>query len=380
MDKNFKTIAVAKYKGLGSIIQATPLLQTLRINYPEAKIIFITSKSNVSILKMINCVDEIIFLDDTTLGSLLRSFFPFLIKLINSRIELLFDLEIYSNFSSLITTLSMAKNRVGYYLRSSNYRLGIYTHMMYYNISVPISQTYLQLARLTGAPKIVPGLYPLQGNSSPIEIDGQLFDLKQNKYLLINPNASDLRLERRWGAEKFKSLIESLRKKLPEYKIILIGGKAEKEYVDQICNSLKSQERILNFSGSTSMEQLVCLIKEASVFVTNDTGPMHIAFSLKTKTVALFGPCSPNQYGVSEFVYPIYHKVYCSPCVHEFILPPCNGNNQCMKLIEVSEVLKGTEAMLNETRDLSTTILKDEIIYVAGNDAEKKFPLGFITR
>jgi ADP-heptose:LPS heptosyltransferase len=43
--------------------------------------------------------------------------------------------------------------------------------------------------------------------------------------------------------------------------------------------------------------------------ITNDTGPMHIAFALKTKTVSLFGPCSPQQYGGIENTTTIYLKV-----------------------------------------------------------------------
>ncbi len=67
---------------------------------------------------------------------------------------------------------------------------------------------------------------------------------------------------------------------------------------------------------------------------------MHIGFSLKKTAIALFGPCSPHQYGFAENAVCFYKNVYCSPCVHEFIIPPCSyGNNDCMKLISVEEVM-----------------------------------------
>ena len=53
LDKSFKKIAVCKYKGLGSIIQATPLLRNLRLKYPNAKIVFVRcfvlTKTNITV-------------------------------------------------------------------------------------------------------------------------------------------------------------------------------------------------------------------------------------------------------------------------------------------------------------------------------------------
>ena len=84
---SFKTIAICKYKGMGSIIQTTPLLQSLRDNYPEAKIIFITTPGNKSILKKVDLIDEIITLDDSSVLKLLSEFPAFIYTLIKRRIE-----------------------------------------------------------------------------------------------------------------------------------------------------------------------------------------------------------------------------------------------------------------------------------------------------
>jgi ADP-heptose:LPS heptosyltransferase len=380
LNKDFKIIAVAKYKGLGSIIQATPLLQTLRLQYPQAHIVFVTTKSNVAILQKIKCIDEIIFFDDKNISSFFKSFFPFIFRLIKLRVELYLDLEIYSNFSSLVTTISMARNRAGYFLRSSNYRLGIYTHMMYYNIRVPVSQTYLQFARLINCTSLVEDLYPLEVTLNSLVMEEEYLKSGKEKYILINPNASDLRLERRWEGLNFTRLINELQNKF-SYKIILIGGKDEAEYVNQIYAGINTKSTVINLAGKTSIDDLLYLIKHASVFITNDTGPMHLSFSLQTKTIALFGPCSPEQYNHNKNCLSIYHKVYCSPCVHEFIIPPCGGDNQCMKLIKVEEVLLAVDKMLDS----------DKLIYMDGESIKGNIyesmdekginiPLGLIRR
>ncbi len=66
------------------------------------------------------------------------------------RPDVYIDLEIYSNFSTLVTLFSCSKNRISFYLRSSSFRMGIYTHMMFFNSEVQISEVYLQIARLFG--------------------------------------------------------------------------------------------------------------------------------------------------------------------------------------------------------------------------------------
>lgn len=338
LEKDFNTIAVCKYKGLGSIVQASALLQSLRASYPNAKIVFVSTVGNAPLLKKIDCIDEIVLLNDRSATKLILSYSGFIFKLISLRIGVFIDLEIYSNFSSLTTTLSLARNRLGFYLRASHYRMGIYTHMMYYNTRVPIMQTYLQMVRLLKANSINETLYPLSSSEKPI-VNGQ--------YIVVNPNASDLRIERRWPVENFKSLIESLRSKYPELKITLVGAPNEAEYVAELHSNFKD-ENIINTAGKTSFDQLISLIQNAEFVITNDTGPMHLAAACGVKTVALFGPCSPNQYGAINNVIPVYQNLYCSPCVHEFDIPPCLGDNQCMKQIQVEKVIAAIDKSARE--------------------------------
>ncbi|MFY0673092.1 MAG: glycosyltransferase family 9 protein [Bacteroidia bacterium] len=329
LEKDFNTIAICKYKGLGSIVQASALLQSLRESCPKAKIVFVSTVGNAPLLKKMDCIDEIVLLNDRSAIKLIFSYPGFILKLISLRIGVFIDLEIYSNFSSLTTTLSMARNRLGFYLRASHYRMGIYTHMMYYNTRVPIMHTYLQMVRLLKAKTIVEKLYPLKSNESPL-VDGQ--------YIVINPNASDLRIERRWPLHNFKLLIEKLSFKYPEQKIVLVGAPNEAEYVSKL-HSYFQESNIINTAGKTSFDELIALIQNAELVITNDTGPMHLAAACGVKTVALFGPCSPDQYGAINNVIPVYQNLYCSPCVHEFDIPPCLGDNQCMKQIQVETVI-----------------------------------------
>jgi len=365
---NFKTIAICKYKGMGSIIQATPLIKTMRINYPNAKIIFVSSKENFQIISMIPEIDEIILINDKSFRNFLGSFWPFVFKLISKKIEVFIDLEVYSNFSSLISVMSIAKNRLGFYLNSKRYRLGNYTHMMFYNNRSPISETYLQFARMMKCKTIIHHLHNFENSAlkSSFLFEGKCLD--EIEYIVINPNASDLRIERRWDANNYIELINRIHIQNPSCFVFIIGSKSELPYVNQLLEKIVKKNKIASLAGKTNIFELIEIIKNSKIFITNDSGPMHIGFATRARTISLFGPCSPSQYGIAENSISIYENLYCSPCVHEFVDPPCRGDNQCMKNISVEKVIAAFSAIINKQR--KSDFSKDDILY---HSEEKTF-------
>ncbi len=367
LHKNFKVLAVCKYKGMGSILQSTPLVRTLRASYPDAKIIYISTKANAAILQHITEIDEVVLLDDGSVLKLLRSIIPFTLKLIRLRIEVLIDLEVYSNFSTLMTILSLAKNRMGFYLNSKHYRMGNYTHMMYYNTRSSIAQTYMQFARLLQCQPLITEMTSLNGPIPDVQLtDTETLRSHKGPYLLINPNASDLRIERQWPKANFTPLIQQLQQRLPAYKIILVGAPSEAAYTEGILNTVTDKKNIYSAAGKTSIAELIDLIKNAALLITNDTGPMHISFATGTQTLALFGPCSPQQYGQHSHATALYANLYCSPCVHEFATPPCQGNNHCMKAIRTEQVLNTALHLLKED-EAPIQFEGDEIVFNVGD-------------
>lgn len=368
LEKDKKRIVVCKYKGMGSIIQSTPLVSSLRQKYPAAEIIYVSSIENKGVLSRIEIIDTCYFVDDRSVLKTIFSSVKLMFKLWKNKPDLYIDLEIYSSYSSIITTCSLANDRFGFYLNSSKYRLGLYTHLMYFNTDAPITEVYLQFARLLKCEDLSKDLYCFPESTVN---DNHLVS---EKYIVVNPNASDLRIERRWSKEKFVSLIQQIRKEFPVKKVVLIGSKGEASYVEMISGEFREDENVVDLSGKTSFTELIEVIRGAELVVTNDTGPMHLSASLKRKTIALFGPCSPQQYAMGDSIFPIYMDLYCSPCVHEFITPPCKGDNQCMKMIDVDIVMKKIRE--HETGEL-----------IQGNNRIKKYkgqeeelPLGLVER
>ena len=376
LNRPFQRIVVCKLKGMGSIVQASALLATLRKNYPAAEIIFVSTEANKSILNFYcDSINGTILIQDNSIFQLTKSSISALWKLWKFRPQVYIDIEVYSNYSSLLCTLSAASNRFGYYKSDKNYRSGLYTHLMYYNIKAPLSEIYLQMARILPIKEVDHELIPLilsneiQSNAIQRlrEFNPQIESLN---YLVINPNASDLRLERRWPAEYFIQLIQEIRVLKPEMFLVLIGNKQEAIYVNEIAKHFQQDNRVIDSSGKLKLDELIAVMNNATGIITNDTGPLHLALALRKKTVGLFGPCAPDQYGQMQSCIPVYTNVYCSPCVHEFINPPCAGDNQCMKRMNVSMVVNAWKKLMEDPLD---NFLSAHIAFESNST-----PMGFI--
>lgn len=346
------TIAVAKLLGMGSIIQATPMLNDLRRSFPGAKILFLTTKANKGLIERLGMIDEGIYVDDSNPTVLAATTAQAVAQLLARKVDLYFDLEVYSAGASVLSVLSGARNRVGFYRGSARFKKGIYTHLTVFNPRAPISAIYRQLHLSVGGHSSMDATYgPILVRKADEEsLHATLAKhaiALEPRFVVVNPNASDLLLERRWPMDKYVQLITQLTSRGEQ--VVLVGAKSEASYVGKIMGLLTpaARARTIDTSAKLSLGELFALIKSAACVVTNDTGPMHFAIALDRPTVCLFGPVSPDHYGVRKSnVETLYHAVYCSPCAHEIDTPPCAGVNVCMQLILVPEVLAAVNRQL----------------------------------
>jgi len=113
----------------------------------------------------------------------------------------------------------------------------------------------------------------------------------------------------------------------------------EIEYTNKVTLAV-GDNRIHNTAGILSLKDLLNLIRNSQMMISNDSGPMHLAFALGTTTIGLFGPCNPIHYNIPDSAIIFYKQILCSPCVHNSLRAPCKGNNRCMKEICVEEVFE----------------------------------------
>ena len=94
----------------------------------------------------------------------------------------------------------------------------------------------------------------------------------------------------------------------------------------------------ISIAGQTTLSQLAEVLKRCDLFIGNDSGPMHLAAAVGTRTIGLYGPTDPERFGpVGSHSQTIRRKPDCPPCMATF----CKfGGEGCMKEIEVADVIQ----------------------------------------
>jgi heptosyltransferase-2 len=145
---------------------------------------------------------------------------------------------------------------------------------------------------------------------------------------------------KRWPAPKFAELARMFQIKA-NAEIIIIGAQGEIDIARSIAALMEKEPWIL--AGKTTLRQLLGLISQAALFVTNDSGPMHIANALKIPVVAIFGPTDPRVTGPFQQPSAVIKKdVPCWPCLYR----SCPYDHRCMMKIEPEEVFEASYAFL----------------------------------
>jgi len=162
------------------------------------------------------------------------------------------------------------------------------------------------------------------------ELLSKLHVKKGAKVVGVNPGAA-YGSAKCWPKERFREVIERLLSQTDAY-IVCFGSGDTIRLVDEICASLPS--RVINLAGKTTIREMMSLIHECSIVLTNDSGPMHVASAFNIPTVALFGSTNADVTGPYNGGLVIRKEVSCAPCY----LRKCPIDFRCMKQITADEV------------------------------------------
>ena len=132
-----RRILVIKFFGLGSILRGWPLFDAIRRKHPGAELHLLTFASNREIARRLGCFTHVLDVDSSRPLRLVRDMFSRIAEISVARYDLVFDLEFFSNFATMLTALTRAPLRVGYYLRLS-FRESIFNRIVPYNPALAI--------------------------------------------------------------------------------------------------------------------------------------------------------------------------------------------------------------------------------------------------
>ncbi|HOW57464.1 MAG TPA: lipopolysaccharide heptosyltransferase II, partial [Smithellaceae bacterium] len=149
---------------------------------------------------------------------------------------------------------------------------------------------------------------------------------------------------KRWFPQRFAAVADLLAD-CCGCAVVIMGGKSDDAAAEEVQRQAKNA--LTNLAGKTTLAEAVHIISQCSLFISNDSGLMHIAGALNIPTIAIFGSTNPvtTKPAGSQSVI-IRKEVSCSPCLQE----TCAGDFRCMDLITVEDVVGAARQFLTGKR------------------------------
>lgn len=336
-------IAVLKLWAIGDSVVSLPLIRALREKFPNATIDVIVRKRNAAVFKNNKDITRLVFFEWQDLLGFLPLFL---------RYDVVIDTEPWMRLSALVS-LWLGRSRIGF---------GGQARSIAYTITVPFDKTkhmmknYLAMAEAAGAIKPNDQLIPLLAMSDERDVV-DAFVAKQglgNNFVGICPAISEASKTRMWLPERFAQLADLLVEKY-NVQVVFVGSPNERSQISEIQKLMKHNS--ISTAGELTLRQAFDIIKRCKLFISIDTGPLHIAAAQGVPTIGIFGPNTPvlwAPYGPNCIA--LYHELPCSPCINNETgyVPDCLRKTErylCMKLITVDEVLHAADKLLASARE-----------------------------
>jgi ADP-heptose:LPS heptosyltransferase len=149
---------------------------------------------------------------------------------------------------------------------------------------------------------------------------------------------------RRWPPERFAAVADRLALRHGA-RVVITGGPGEVDIARQVAAAMRFPAAML--AGETSLGGLAAVVERLDLYLTNDTGPAHIASAIGTPTVVVFGPADLHRWGQrGPRTCVIARDVDCRPCGAVI----CPIDHRCLNWIEVDEVTAAADALLQAGR------------------------------
>jgi heptosyltransferase II len=339
---DIERILIRSTNWVGDAILSTPALRAVRRNFPNAHISVLAKPWVGPVFHHNPDVDRLLFYDDKGRHRGL----PGKVRLSKELRKGRYDLAVlFQNAfeAALITFLAGIPNRLGY---NTDGRHLLLTHPVCLNKALKqVHETAYYLGILNGAGLATDGA-ALTLVLSHTERAWAQEALKkegwtgQRPIVGVSPGAT-YGSAKRWFPDRYAGLCDRIYASSKAH-ILLLGGSGEREIGNEVARLMTSPST--NFCGATDLRQAMALIERCRLFVTNDSGLMHVAAALDIPLVAVFGSTNPVTTGpCGSKSHIVRVPVACGPCLKT----ECPTDHRCMKEVTVDMVYDVAVKLLN---------------------------------
>jgi len=331
-------ILIIKLGALGDIIRTTPVIPALRKKYPSARISWVVEPSGIDLLSDIPELDRVIPYN-----------FESIPVLDTEKFDLLYSLEVSIPAGGLAMKIN-AREKRGFGLDPHGNLFAFDNASSEYllmSLSDPVKKanvkTYLEIFSDICDLPLLSYQYQVHYGEKERAIAEEFKSRHNldNKRPVIGffTGAGDRWKSKRWPKENYLKLLNLMKEEFPS-SVLLYGGPEEAEAIEYLVE--KAGEQVISTGYDNSIKQFFALLDLCDLVVTPDTMPMHVAFGLGKKVIALFGPTSDTE--IDTFGRGIKLKADL-PCITCY-LPTCDVSPNCMESIKPEKVLNSIKKLL----------------------------------
>lgn len=340
--ENVQNILVRGTNWIGDVVMTFPALHSIRKTFPQAHIAVLVKPWVSDLFQVCPDIDEIILYESPGRHEGLSGLWSLSGELRKRKFDCAILLQ-NAIEAALIARLAGIPIRLGY---NSDGRGWLLTHSIQRTKAVrKIHQTFYYLEMLKAL-----GLQPVE-NKIQLELGAEIKVLSEQIFRKSGLSRNDLIIgmapgaaygpAKRWPAERFAEVALKLIR-THSAKIILLGSEGDRDITDAIARS-SDAKTIINLAGQTSLREAMSVISECAIFISNDSGLMHIAGALNIPTIAIFGSTNPvTTSPVGDHCMVIRKDLSCSPCLKK----ECASDFKCMTSISAEEVFDAARKMI----------------------------------
>jgi lipopolysaccharide heptosyltransferase I len=350
-----KNILIIKPSAAGDIICALPILSALKKRYPHVKIAWLVASHLAPLIQDHPLIDQVIPFERKRFTYLARSwtvvkrFLKFLRDLRNKHFDLVLDLQGLFR-SGFFAAATHAPVRIG---PAEKRELG----WIFYNHRTPpmphdthIVDRIASVGELLDLDLENPEFVVHIADTARTKIAEMLREnsLTPDNFIVLAPGGTWP--SKRWPVDRFAELAQKIHDDL-QLPVVLLGGPGEKKLADEILK-ISPNAGIVDFTGRTTLPELLALVDAAKALVCNDSGPMHMAVALNKPLTAIIGPTNALRTGPYRRPNSIVKTAEpCSPC-YKRNCPKVKEKDSavdiplCMTKITVAQVFENLKSQI----------------------------------
>lgn len=341
--KAYKSILIIKMSSLGDVLHALPTLYALRQNCPDAWIVWAVHPQFAGVLPGKPYIDDVVYVEKKRLTSL--TYLRHLRQTLRAyHFDLSLDLQGLAK-SAVVAFLSGAAEKYGYWeMREGSF-------LVSKGLAGPhkqdhVIERYLDTVRVLGG-TVESIEFPLPSMAAEQERLRARFTASglQGEYVAIVPGARwDVK---EWPVPYWQDLIQRLT--ATGMNVVLLGSRDDCPKGAAI-TAVTGTTRVYDYTGQTTLKELMAAIAMSRLYISADTGPLHLANALKKELIALFGPTSPARTGPYGGPNSTYIHVLTSPTSQATPTRPLIDDPDCMAQLTVDTVWQTYYSILAEVR------------------------------